>query len=511
MKDDPSHNPPPPSSSSAQVVPLRPNVPEPIDPLLQELQLTRLEGRYFCFDKHEAKRRTGVYEYRDGNRSVVIDVHPRSGHPSILAYKILQVLFRRLTHEGKPFPDSVALSHRELVKLVGRVYGGRDSKDIYQAIRQLRDTRVELVLHDPNNPKEFRKFEFNVLISSSLVGSGEVTQPTHIRSAVLTLHPVIMDSIRAGHLVIFNWARLSNLEPIASTLFKRIYVNFSTLYENKYDRRGLRFEKDYETLCGEWLGGLKPERYRSHIMQQLGRYLDELRDVGLISSWVVEKRKNGEGFKLAFRPNDGFFFDYDNFYRGHGRARVLQFEQATDRALLTAPVTIVRYFYQKLYGVEQLEDTIFPEKDVEFASRLITQLGEAGLRDLIDYAVSEAPKTRFEMKTLRAVESYLPTWQIQRTQRAQMIQAQEERAQREKEKVLRSDYEAFLRALSFEYLQRCNERERNEIRTLATVQLPPEVTPESPLRNLSIGLHERQIVLDRVPHPSFEEWLARRQ
>jgi hypothetical protein len=510
MNNDPS-NMLPAASGTAQVVPLRSELPELIDPLLQELQVTRLEGRYFCFDKHEAKRRTGVYEYRDGNRSVVIDVHPRSGHPSILAYKILQVLFRKLTHEGKPYPDSIALSHRELVKLVGRVYGGRDSKDIYQAIRQLRDTRVELVLHDPENPKEFRKFDFNLLISSSLVGSGEVTQPTHIRSAVLTLHPVIMDSIRAGHLVIFNWARLANLEPIAATLYKRVYLNFITLYENKYDRRGLRFEKDYETLCGEWLGGLKPERYKSRILQQLGRYLDELREIGLISSCVVEKKKNGEGFKLAFRPNEGFFFDYDNFFKGHGRARVLQFQQASDRALLTAPVAIVTYFYQKLHGVEKLEDPIFSEKDVQFAGRLMEQLGEARLRDLIDYAIEEAPKTHFEMKTLRAVEHYLPSWQIQREQRTQKIRAQEDRERRQKEEKLRSDYEAFCRALCFEYLQRCAERERNEIRSLAIQQLPDSVTPESPLRNMSITMHERQIVLDRVPHPSFEEWLERRR
>ncbi|MFM7330428.1 MAG: hypothetical protein ACKO1L_02005 [Brachymonas sp.] len=30
------------------------------DPLLEELQVVRLEGRYFCFDRHEAKNRQGA-------------------------------------------------------------------------------------------------------------------------------------------------------------------------------------------------------------------------------------------------------------------------------------------------------------------------------------------------------------------------------------------------------------------------------------------------------------------
>jgi len=56
-----------------------------------------LKGRYFCFDRHEAKNRQWVLQYRDGNRGLVIEVSPRYGHPSVLAYKVLQAVFRKLT------------------------------------------------------------------------------------------------------------------------------------------------------------------------------------------------------------------------------------------------------------------------------------------------------------------------------------------------------------------------------------------------------------------------------
>ncbi len=103
-------------------------VPSKIDPLVQEINVVRLEGRYFCFDKREAKKRTGIYTYQDGPRALTIEVAPRYGHPSILAYRVLQAVFRKITLEGKPYPDTIAFSYRELAKLVGRdIFGGKDS------------------------------------------------------------------------------------------------------------------------------------------------------------------------------------------------------------------------------------------------------------------------------------------------------------------------------------------------------------------------------------------------
>ena len=94
----------------------------------------QLEGCYFCFDKHEAKRRNGAIQYRDGKRGLVIEISERFGHPSIVAYKVLQAVFRKVTLEGKPYPDTVALSYRELGRLVGCRYAeGRNRRDLCKA------------------------------------------------------------------------------------------------------------------------------------------------------------------------------------------------------------------------------------------------------------------------------------------------------------------------------------------------------------------------------------------
>src|SRR4051812_37613187 len=97
-----------------------PTIVETVDAFLEELNVVRLEGRYFCFDKFEAKKRKGTFRYQDGEREVIIQVSAEYGHPSILAYRVLQALFRKVTLEGRPYPDIVAFGLRELGRMIGR-------------------------------------------------------------------------------------------------------------------------------------------------------------------------------------------------------------------------------------------------------------------------------------------------------------------------------------------------------------------------------------------------------
>jgi|APEBP8051073178_1049388.scaffolds.fasta_scaffold09859_1 Replication initiator protein A. len=185
------------------------------DPLLEELNVVRIEGRYFSFDKHEAKKKNGIYEYRDGDRGIVIETNPRYGQPSIIAYKVLQAVFRKITLEGRPYPETVAFSYSELARMIGRdVMGGNDSKQLFTAIRQLQDTKIELYLYDQKSGKrqQFSSRRFELIITTGLIGEGRVDSP-RLKAAVLTIHPLIMDSMRQGRFAIFNWSRISQLEP----------------------------------------------------------------------------------------------------------------------------------------------------------------------------------------------------------------------------------------------------------------------------------------------------------
>ena len=117
--------------------------PSALERLREEITVLRIEGTLFCFDPKEAKRRDGIItntlKDADGNeRPVSIDIHPRWGQPSIIAYKIVQAVFLKLTEAGAPYPSVISFSQRELGRLIGReTWGGNSSQQVYHAMMQL--------------------------------------------------------------------------------------------------------------------------------------------------------------------------------------------------------------------------------------------------------------------------------------------------------------------------------------------------------------------------------------
>ena len=69
--------------------------------LMEEINILRLEGSLFCFDPKEAKRRAR-YAHACGRPQAarLIEIHPNYGQPSVLAYKVLQAIFLKLTETG---------------------------------------------------------------------------------------------------------------------------------------------------------------------------------------------------------------------------------------------------------------------------------------------------------------------------------------------------------------------------------------------------------------------------
>ena len=79
------------------------------------------EGLLFDFSRKHADKTADIVEANDATgRSVRLGFDPRYGRPSILAYRVLQAIFRKLTSEGYPFGDNVSFSRHEILQLAGR-------------------------------------------------------------------------------------------------------------------------------------------------------------------------------------------------------------------------------------------------------------------------------------------------------------------------------------------------------------------------------------------------------
>src|SRR3954468_11237272 len=101
-----------------------------LERLREEITIVRIEGTLFCFDPAEAKQRRGIITnmLRDSDgteRPVSIEIHPNYGQPSVLAYKIVQAIFLKMTEVGEPYPSVISFTQRELARMVGRkTWGG---------------------------------------------------------------------------------------------------------------------------------------------------------------------------------------------------------------------------------------------------------------------------------------------------------------------------------------------------------------------------------------------------
>jgi hypothetical protein len=383
--------------------------PSALERLREEITMLRIEGTLFCHDAKEAKRRDGVItnvlKDADGiERPVSVDIHPRFGQPSIIAYKILQAVFLKLTEAGAPYPKVVAFTQRELGRLIGRdTWGGTSSQQVYHAMMQLQKTGISCSVRNKET-KEHVEVNFSFFATTMFSSKDKA-----INECVVQIHDVIVESLNRNHAIWLNYDRLRTLDTIAVAIYKRVFFHLSNTYRATTARSTFKLEKDYEDICREWLGGLKPEKYKSRIEKQLGKYLRSVQATGLISRFEIASRVRGNGFKISFYPGDGFYQDYTDFYLKQPK-RTAQLPERTGSN--PQPLQLVDFFH-KLLGHNHNNYTY---KESVQAAELIKELGESQAHAFVEHVVEQAKKTSYNMQFFGAALDgrYRESWEKSR-------------------------------------------------------------------------------------------------
>jgi len=417
--------------------------------LFNEINLLRLEGFYFCLDPKEAARRTNEkYEFFEiikrpkseiEKRPVVIVPNPRYGYPSILAYKVLQAIMRKLSWFSYPMPETVYFAQRELARLVGRnSFGGWNQEQFYNAIRQLRTTEAAYWYYDKVTGEWSNR---NIQILNTDIWSGREHQITRCSVQV---HHSIVESLNNRHAMCLNFSRMEELAPIGVALFKRLFFHFSNLYSLKRTK-DFTYTKSYASVCTTWLGGLKVLPYKSVILKdQLGRHLDALKQTTLIKNFAIEKNTKGDGFNLVFTPGEGFFEDYDRFYLKHLEIDQ-EYHKAEERKKQEQPLRLVEKFYQNLYHRGDLSGMVILDKEIELAKTLLETYSPEEITDLILYTIDAAGRTKFSIRSFGGVKVYVNAWLDEKATRAKRAAMQQKKAAQEKEQRLRDQYQSWWR------------------------------------------------------------------
>src|SRR5215212_9714298 len=125
-------------------------------------------------------------------------MHPTYGQPSVLAYKILQAVFIKMTEDQYPYPNKVTFTQRELARLIGRSsWGGNDGKQIYDAVMQLHRTNIQCSLLDKDT-KDFVEANFYLLPEAMFAGKSSGKSRT-ITTCVIQVHDRVVSSLNKHH------------------------------------------------------------------------------------------------------------------------------------------------------------------------------------------------------------------------------------------------------------------------------------------------------------------------
>jgi hypothetical protein len=472
-----------------------------------ENTLLRVFGVLFCHDPKRARSRTGALEINRGvaENNITVRLDPEYAQPGPFAHKVAMAVIRKQSRFGTPAQKQISFSQRELMRLAGRkTWGGRDSEELIRALRQIRYTHV---LAQFKKEDRFVEHDFSVFNEVLIERRNSATDP--ITACTVVVADPIIQSLNAKHFTCLNHMLMQELSSVSGAFYMRLFYHFSTHFDGKHLDR-VSFKKRYDDICLEWLGGLTVLKYRSDIIRdQLGVHLDQLVKVGFLRSYLVSPAETREGFVITFRPGDRFVSDYQTFYvrRHQGDFR---FNFYDENQAIGEPHQVAYLFVEKRTGQRRDGIPYVSSRDVETAKELLRTIPLDRMSDFLDFALSEARRTRFDLQTLGGVRQYLNSYLQTSDRRATEKAKTSARLVQEAEEQLKSQYAGYLRTAAGKLLETRPAHEKAVIEDLARARARPPVGGTGFLSNTLFELERTRLTIDHYPGKvlSFDQWRA---
>ncbi|MCX7309925.1 MAG: replication initiator protein A [Afipia sp.] len=482
---------------------------QPAEPLYLENTLIRVLGVLFCHDPKSARKRTGTIAVNRGvkEKNVAVRLDAEYGQPGPFAHKVAMAIIRKQSGFGRPAQQQISFSQRELVRLTGRTsWGGRQSEQLVLALKQIRYTHI---LAHFKTADRFVEHDFSVFNEVLLERRTSHTDP--IVACTIVLANPIIQSLNDRHFTCLNHTLMQQLGTINQAMYMRLFFHFSTQFDGHYRDR-ITFRKRYDDICVEWLGGLKVLKHKSKIIdEQLGVHLDQLVKAGFLTSYNIAPAERRDGFVLSFRPGATFFSDYQRFYANRAQGEI-QFKFHEESQSIGEPHQVAYLFAEKRTGQKRDSVPYVSSKDVATAKELLAHIPMTDVSDFLDYAISEAAKTRFDLQTLGGVKQYLNGYLESRQRRTTALAAEAARQDEEREAKLQFEYVCFRRAEADKLFKTLPAEEQGTIEALARAITAPKGSHNTYMVETMLKLKRTQITVERHTDrlTSFDQWRTQR-
>ena len=411
------------------------------------------------------------------------------------------LVISKLSEYGISIPEVVPFSFRDLAERIGwSTFGGRQAKEIYHALHQLKGMDVTCWGYNKET-KQWANVTFNIITRMYAFGSKGCLAEGYVH-----IDPIIISNLTHSYHRSLNYTRMETLEPIQMALYKQIYNVFSTRYSHGQNPV---FEKNYSKICSDWLGGLKQHRHQSKIREQLDLHLQALKEVKLLRGYKIE-RNSSNGWKIAFTPGKGFREDYENFYLRKKQPE-LQFAYHADKKEIQEPIDVISLFYKKLYSYEDTKSiNVFSNKEVDFARELLKQVEGNSIIGFIEFSLSEAASTNFDIKTFCGVRQYIPAWKKVEQQLKDRELILQKKKRQEKDERLESLYQEFRRDAIHKIRNIIQKHEITDLEEQVQQQLLDEGAQQLGLKTM-VYFKTNSVLAEKYNIPTFTEWKEQKQ
>lgn len=422
--------------------------------------------------KLEKRREDGIIEVkmtveRDNQKLELfwgVYPHPYFGIPGPFDKKVFDAIQEIIEELPRPVENPIPIgSFYNLCKRMGiDKTAGKNYSMIENSIKRLTGIIIDSKETFYDKGKK-RWIEEMFHLFDKVVFAGEELQDGTIADTnYIYLSSNYLNNINSGYVKPIDYKFYRELNSnIARRLYEILGVKFYPIFQKNIDIKFIRYL--YDTLCE--LIPMKKQRYKSLIRQQLEDAVTELKDKGFIEKCEIKEEK--DRFYIYFYPGQKAKEEFTKFrFEIEPYEDPLQIEDTTlEKNVGQSPEALIRYFHRRNSGLEISE---FKPKEIEQAERLISKYGDEIAYFVIDYAIEEAKKTNFNMKSFGAVLQYereaLERYEVIKKIRQKEEEDRKRQLEKEKqEEEERQKAEELARRID-EVLQNLSEEEFEEIR-----------------------------------------------
>lgn len=262
----------------------------------------------------------------------------------------------------------------QMLKELGLTYSGENYEDINRWGQRMADSSItsEQVIYLAARKKYANK---TVHVFRSFVRTGQSNLDESGRSEhyEVTLEDWLLENLNQSYVIPEDFNAYRRLKrPTAKGIFGYLHLWFHASH-------GRTVEKDYTELC--MLLNIPVYKHVSKIKETMGRSLDELIEIGYLSTWDIRRMVTKEGFKLVLMPGSELLHVLAISQRkalvdgaGGGTVALAAAEQPDEKQMLAVQALMDRGISEaKATALARREDPEVILDQIEYAEHLMAR------------------------------------------------------------------------------------------------------------------------------------------